>query len=108
MAIGILDHAGYFSYQSATDELAEYYTTASADEEILFTDNGVSRHLNSVLIENTGSATMCIRPRIREAYSPYACVIPAGESRNLDYVEVTGFKVLGASAQTLRYSGLYW
>lgn len=104
MGVGVLDHSGYLSYKLATDTLTEHYTTTKNNEIIYFKDGTEQRYLNSLLIENTGSALMYIKP----VESNYCIVIPAGESRTLDYIKISGIKILGNLGQTLRWSGCFY
>jgi hypothetical protein len=102
MSIGVLDHSMYYSWQKYNaNPLTEYYTTTSNNQTINFIDGTNQLALNSLFIENMGSAVMYLQLLPSE----YVLTIPAGESRNVDYVRVTGIKVLGNSGQTLRYSG---
>lgn len=104
MSIGILDHAGYISYQKADEPLLEYYTTVEPDEVIMFSDGTIQRYLNSVYIENVGDSTLFIQPIGSEC----CVVIPPQESRNLDYLKLTGIKILGLPGSKFRWSGCYF
>ena len=97
-----MEHNGYFSYLAATASAAEYYTTASANEVIAFADGVKPIAVNSLLIENCGTAPLYIVPNA----SGYQLCIPAGERRTLDALTVYQIKVMGDAGQKLRYSGM--
>jgi len=102
-----LNSSGFISYLAYTDTMAPEYTTTETNETILFLDklqNNAQRHLNSLLIENTGSSTLYIRI----LPSSFVLVIPAGESRVYDFTETTGIQVIGSASQTLRWSGCFY
>lgn len=94
-------HGGFFSYLLATATAAEYYTTVGANEVISFATGAAPVSVSSLLIENTGAATMYIKP----GGSKYILCIPAGESRQIDNLTLPNITVMGALGQTLRYSG---
>lgn len=100
----IVQHRGFISYQLATDTLVESYTTTANNEIINFSNSYGKYVLNSLLIENTGTTTMWVKP----IESDYALCIPAGESRIIDYIDITGIQILGNSGQTLRWSGCWY
>ena len=92
----------FYSWQKYNAQtLTEYYTTTSNNQVINFVDGTNQLNLNSLFLENLEDSTMYIQPLPYE----YVITIPSGESRNIDYVKVTGIKVLGNSGQKLRYSG---
>lgn len=81
---------------------ADYYATDAANKVITFADGAKPIAVNSLLIENCGTAALYIVPNA----SAYALCIPAGESRTLDALTVYRIKVLGDAGQKLRYSGM--
>lgn len=99
-----IQSSGLYSYLDEDDALAEYYTTVIADEVILFKDTDKQYYLNSLLIENCGTAVLYIQP----LNSVKRVCIPAGVSINLDSFTITGIKVIGAAGQKLRYTGAYY
>ena len=96
--------SGLYSYLDEDDALAEYHTTASADEIIRFQLGTKQIFLNSLFVENCGTAVMYVQP----LNSTKRVCIPAGQHRNLDDFAITGIKVVGASGQKLRYTGTYY
>lgn len=97
------NHGGYFSYLLATDAQAEYYTTVSQDETILFTDATAARAVNALMVENCGEAVVYIQPL------PGKCVYPIykNDPYAINGVTLWGIKVFGAAGQKIRYSGCW-
>ena len=96
-----LASSSFISFLKYTDTLIEQFTTTEADEVIMFLDGTDKKNINGLLIENTGSVTMYVRILPWD----YILVIPSGESRTYDFALATGIQIMGASGQTLRWSG---
>lgn len=97
---------GIYSYLAAAATPAEYYTTVGADEVISFAIGAKPIALNSLLIENCGTATMYVEV----SGSGYLLCLPTGEAREISAYKDSSFvankiKVIGAAGQKLRYSG---
>jgi len=107
MPVGVLTHSKYYSFLGKSSDRVEYFTTTEEDQIINFIDTeegNVQRNLNSLFVENVGDTTLYIVP----LSSDYVLIIPPHESRNLDYVKVTGIQVLGNLGQMLRFSGCFY
>ena len=98
-------YLGIFTFLTAGGTMAEYYTTAAADEIIQFKEaDGTQRYLDATLVENCGAAVMYVLP----LNGIHPVCLPVGGSLEIETVALTGIQVLGASGQKIRYSGCYY
>lgn len=93
-------HSGFISY-CKPDDLQEWFTLTEDNQEITFTDNGVNRNLNSLIIE---AELVALYVQIGN----FVLHVPANEIRSINYLKVNKITVLNTTGTKLRWSGCFY